>query len=528
MIYTAVAAGPDRLHSVMCRAGGICFDGGPWLPWPTLGRDVRLAAAAVHLVAVAKGQDGPYGGRLIVGNETGRLIDIGVVHGEQAVAVEAVSGDLVRVAAVTGPLTWQTWIVSGDLSSVTLESSNAVPDSIPGTSQGWTQFVNGVPSWTDLARFVVLGSVRFEQPSRAGRWTVGLSNRDYGVDAYDHESGLVCRVWDGQTPIPPGVASLPDGSALVAISADVPAFIASRDFRANWTPTVSFAQTDQKIGVGLFDDLWAVGWMPNDNALAIVCTVDKDTPQRIAESAAVAKAQRKPWMCYWDKPTIYAPDDVPVVPGVETIPLVQCYRVAGESLTNAAARWWATIATLKTQYPKVALCLQGYLGSRGVTNTFTPDEVLAGQVAAWDLAIEFQCCAVVVFAWDRADGMKNSPALQDVYQRLKAASGDANHFPTVTKPVPVQPAEQDDEDMPEPLDGAGKEKAAKDLGPIVALYHQIPVSEGEQGIREAIDALPTGSPADWMTLAGARAHGATTTQRETAAAFIQERLPRRR
>lgn len=447
MIYTAVAAGSTRLHTVTCRAGSIQFDGGDVLPWPTLGLFVRAAAFGSRVLAVAKGAEGDLGGRLIVGNETGAWRDISETYGNACVAIEPVGLGWFRVAAVISGDLWRTWLVSDDLSSVAVESTQ--PNAVVPLATGWTDFADGVPTLAAFTYNVLVGSILLGMPKRRGRWTAGGSNRANGVDAYDHLTGNVYRVSDIDTPVQIDIATLPDGSALVAISADTPAFIPSERFDVMWAAPVhvqTFAPHNFAVGVidepggpnltGI-DSRTGEPWPIDSQTRGVLCTVDKDTPAQLMKAAGLAKRIGQPLYALWDRADTYV--RVPDL-GVDTIPLVECYRMAGEPIARAASRWLASVLTLQAAGHRVALCLQAYRGERGDGSmTFTEPEIIEAIEAAADIARVHHIVAVWCFAYDRHDGIKNNPGIREAIARLRAASADCGAFPALRRPVPVVP-----------------------------------------------------------------------------------------
>src|SRR6185503_17025475 len=151
MTYADVCSDGAAFHTVACPIDGssrLIFDNQPPLTWISAGLFVRVAANGSTLMACAQGWTT---GTLIVGNNAGAKTDLGATHGTQCVAIEP-AGAGFRIGAVVSGTQWKTWLVSADLSSVSLEGVYPVPAAISGTSQGWLNFTNGQPVWTDLNR----------------------------------------------------------------------------------------------------------------------------------------------------------------------------------------------------------------------------------------------------------------------------------------------------------------------------------------------------------------------------------------
>ncbi len=474
MRYTAAAAADGVLHRVECAPGlgdsgrtlfdgALCpacggvgqgegvtcatcgGDGKAWKAWPAYGMHVRLAANGPWVVAVAKGHAGPLaGGKLVVGNQQGTTKVVSDVSGDFAVGIEPLD-DGFRIACVLpGQMTWKAWRVSGDLETVNEEPPlGTVPASIPGTSQGWTEFKNRVPTWKDEVPNVVLGGVLFSEPSRDGRWTVGLSNRDFGVDAYDHELNKVVRVWSGNTGVRPSLASLPNGQSLVAICADSAVFVPSSAFDAEWKPKPvvvtypAFEPTTYPVFVRVMDE----PEMPGAPADPLIWgTVDRDPIDAIQASVRAAESMGLYFFGYNDDP-VALPDPKKIPEG--HFALVRSYADAGEMPEAFEKRLRAHVKAVKGC--RVALMLRGFMGVKGDgTYHRTVDQVRHGFRSAWKLCTEGLVEGIVVFNYDKSmrerdaqgkllrfipDGVGMFPELWKDVQDMRAASGNWRAFP---------------------------------------------------------------------------------------------------
>ncbi len=234
MIYTDVCAGDGRFHTVQCPINSSrlwLFDGIARTA-PDSGGFVRLAASGSRLLAVAQGHDT---GQLVVMNDAGAYVVAQVTTGVSGVAVETLRPDRFRVAAVVG-LTWKSWLASGDLMTFDVESEQPT---LNGSSQGWTDFRDGVPVWADANRNVTINGLHLTLPMSRGQWTLGQSNIKDGADIYDYGTNLAMRVASSDSPVQPRLAVLEDGRAIVALSANAPLFVESKDFTAPWPPVVT-------------------------------------------------------------------------------------------------------------------------------------------------------------------------------------------------------------------------------------------------------------------------------------------------
>lgn len=198
---------------------------------PDAGIDIRIAAGGSYLIAVGQGWTT---GQCVVMNNLGAVLIIApVTTGLCGTAAEYVGDNKFRIAAVVG-LVWKSWIVSGDLKSVTFESEQPT---LNGSSQGWTDFQNNVPTWADINRVVVINELELGLPMTRGPYTIGQSYVEYGADAYNSVLNRSERVASSNTNKQPRIAALPDGRAMAALSADVPLFVPSSSFSVPWPPS---------------------------------------------------------------------------------------------------------------------------------------------------------------------------------------------------------------------------------------------------------------------------------------------------
>jgi hypothetical protein len=246
MEYASCAAANGRYYTATCplgatedAPGSVIFDKGTPFettrPMPYGGHDVHVGVNGIGRRAViAKMWTG---GRALVVNDTGQSRDLGAVNGDQAIWIVGRTDDSFDVYFVSdGATQLRHYAVAGDLSSHARLDDIPVPADIPGTSQGLTGIDAGVVLWADQNRQAHLpGNVTLQNPVLAGGWLAGLSWRADGVDAYRPSAGLA-RVFSGAVPVPVQIASLGDGTAMVAVSGAKATFVHSSAFDFQWAP----------------------------------------------------------------------------------------------------------------------------------------------------------------------------------------------------------------------------------------------------------------------------------------------------
>jgi len=209
----------------------------------------------------------------------------------------------------------------------------------------------------------------------------------------------------------------------------------------------SFTKTDQRIAIGLVGEDMVDPLSPqiiapgfdSKNVVGVGCTLSKDPADYVRKSWDLALQHHVFWYPYWDGSGY----DLTRIPAYTdktvTAPQAQCYLRVGESLADSVARWTADIEHLTAAYSTVAVMAQGYRGQRGDGSfAFTEQELADGWAALWPLCLRFNVATIMVFEYDRADGLKACPNLQRTLAVWRQSSPNWQAFPTV-KPVKRMP-----------------------------------------------------------------------------------------
>lgn len=319
-----------------------------------------------------------------------------------------------------------------------------MPPNIAGTSQGILYVeLDGTVHYTDLERTRQVGGYTFGLPMVSGRWTIGQNYAGYQILAFNSLTGVVSQVTpNADNPLPPRIAMATDGQALAGLSSNPSQIVPSYAFVTPFTPIIVpvFVSTDQQIGVGIFDEpqgpnLIGGGDEADAETKGVLYTIGRDSLSVAAATAALLKI---PLEAYWDSASAYPASAVPHVPGVTVRPLVQCYPLHDETTASFRTRIRSSIQGLVHAGYPVDLLPATYCQIQG-NGTFNLGEqqVLDALQVTWETAIEFHAGALWCFTWDRGhgqDGLVRWPSLMEAVMRMRAASGNWRHFPTIPQP----------------------------------------------------------------------------------------------
>lgn len=233
MTYSAICKRASDGHSVNCQAdaSNLTFwtpEGPITVPVPTTPMFLSVASLNAwpdFTVAVGKGHDGEFGGKVLVmwADKRFEAIDPGGDIGNQSVwALVNATGDELIIAWVNpGGSSWSLRSARGGDVAV-------LPSGLPGTSQGWLGVPPvGDPWWTDTHRTQTIGDFTVSLPAIGplNGWAVGQSNNFYGVAAIDPQGRLWCVRDNAPVQTPPQAVVGPDGQIEVAISFDSGPFV---------------------------------------------------------------------------------------------------------------------------------------------------------------------------------------------------------------------------------------------------------------------------------------------------------------
>jgi hypothetical protein len=203
----------------------------------------------------------------------------------------------------------------------------------------------------------------------------------------------------------------------------------------------TFTATTQKIGIGLFDEPNARADFFGDgsrNPKAVFYTrPSDDNAHNVAwpEVAAFAKAANLPVAYYTD----WRNADhrkIPAADGVAVIPHLCLYPKAGESNSAFLASVEPIVASHAALGPWAGV-FATYRQWNGQSYPLGEQQVLDAAEIIWNLARKYRACALWGFNYKRpwqatdanaVDGLIKWPSFQTMLSRLRAASGNADHF----------------------------------------------------------------------------------------------------
>jgi hypothetical protein len=386
-------------------------------------------------------------------SDTGAVSALELLTGEYPVLVTA-DGSVYYFPAAGGALSFIQQLPDGHREVV----------ACPLTSQGFGGVgVKGNPILMDSIMSVELGGIRFARARRHGDWTVGGDVKADRILAYHHPTSTPYVVANLQTPIGPDVRTMPNGSAVVAIS--LPGlWVPSAQFAAYTPPPATIPtfrpQDASVLVIGDHDAAETIAVFdqpdPRDGTTRGIFATDGHNDLTLA--SAQAAALNVPLYVYRDRATYGG--EVYQQPGVTVIPTLRCYPEAvGGALVDPKTRIADVAAQAMTLraagHQQLAVVLPCYRQTHGDgTFSWPLDHVLAligGAVEALAGLVR----VYIGFEQSRGsdDGIAHIPEIAETVKRLRAACSlpapVVVHQPPPT-PAPEPPPPPQEPTMPSP------------------------------------------------------------------------------